>query len=122
MTASNFHNIYDLDQGIARTLAEGLTARIFPGENLMFSIVRIEPHAEGSMHSHPEEQWGIMLEGSGVRTQDGVEHAVKAGDFWRTPGNIVHGLKAGPEGCFVIDVFSPPRGDYKNAGSGYGNS
>jgi len=31
MTDSHFHNIHDLDQGIARTLAEGLTAE-FPGE------------------------------------------------------------------------------------------
>jgi len=34
----------------------------------MFSIVHIDPHDEGSIHSHPEKQWGIMLECSGVRT------------------------------------------------------
>jgi quercetin dioxygenase-like cupin family protein len=60
-----------------------------------------------------------MLEGSGVRIQDGIEHKVRAGDFWRTPGNVKHGLKAGPEGAVVLDVFSPPRDEYRRAGSGF---
>ena len=33
----------------------------------MLSLVTIEPNAQGSLHSHPEEQWGVLLEGEGVR-------------------------------------------------------
>ncbi len=71
------------------------------------------------MHSHPEEQWGIMLEGEGVRVQDGVEVAVKKGDFWRTPGGVPHTFRAGPSGATVLDVFAPPREEYRQAGSGF---
>ena len=118
----HFFNLHDDSQGIARTLAEGLNTRIFPGDNVMLSVVRFEPNKAGEVHSHPQEQWGVMLEGSGVRIQDGVEHPVAAGDFWQTPGHISHGLRAGAQGAVVLDIFSPPRAEYQTAGSGFGDS
>ncbi len=119
MTDQHFFNLDDMSQGIKRQLAEGLETRIFPGENLMLSVLRIGPNKSGEIHEHPQEQWGVMLEGSGTRIQDGVEHAVGAGDFWQTPGNVPHGFKAGPEGAVVLDIFSPPREEYRRAGSGF---
>ncbi len=116
--SENFFSLSDLSQGLARELAPGVTTRIFAGEQAMLSVVSLEPNAAGSTHSHPEEQWGMMLEGSGVRNQDGVDHPVKQGDFWRTPGNSVHGLVAGPQGCRVLDVFAPPRESYRKPGQG----
>ena len=117
-----FFNLDDPDQGLFRELAPGLTTRIFAGDQAMLSVVSFDPHAEGTLHSHPEEQWGVMLEGSGVRTQGGEDIEVKAGDFWRTPGNVEHTLKAGPDGAKVLDVFSPPRDEYRKAGSGFGGA
>ena len=119
MTQENFFNLSDPDQGIARQLTEGVSTRVFPGDQAMLSLVTIEPNAEGRMHSHPEEQWGVMLEGEGVRVQDGVEVAVKKGDFWRTPGGVPHTFRAGPSGATVLDVFAPPREEYRQAGSGF---
>ena len=120
MAVENFFNLSDPDQGIRRQLTAGVSTRVFPGEQAMLSLVTIEPNAEGRMHSHPEEQWGIMLEGEGVRVQDGVEVAVKKGDFWRTPGGVPHTFRAGPSGATVLDVFAPPREEYRKAGSGFG--
>ena len=119
MAVENFFNLSDPDQGIPRQLAEGIATRVFPGEQAMLSLVTIEPNAEGRMHSHPEEQWGILLEGEGVRVQGGVEVAVKKGDFWRTPGGVPHSFRAGPSGATVLDVFAPPREEYRQAGSGF---
>ncbi len=119
MAAENFFNLSDPEQGITRQLTEGVSTRVFPGEQAMLSLVTIESNAEGRMHSHPEEQWGIMLEGEGVRVQDGVEVAVKKGDFWRTPGGVPHTFRAGPSGATVLDVFAPPREEYRKAGSGF---
>lgn len=115
-----FFNLNDDTQGLFRELAPGLTTRIFAGEQAMISVVSFEPNAEGTLHSHPEEQWGVMLEGDGLRTQGGEQIPVKAGDFWRTPGNVEHTLKAGPNGAKVLDVFSPPRDEYRKPGSGFG--
>lgn len=116
---ADFHSLSDLSDGIPRTLTEGLTTRVFPGDQAMLSIVSVEPGAEGSIHAHPEEQWGMCLEGSGVRIQDGVEVPVAKGDFWRTPGGIVHGFRAGPDGARLLDIFAPPRDDYRSPGSGF---
>ena len=120
--ASWVFNLKDDPRGIARVLGPGLKTTIFPGEKVMLSVVRIEPNAAGTMHSHPEEQWGVLLEGSAVRMQGDEQIAVKKGDFWRTPGNVPHTMRAGPEGARVLDIFSPPRPEYKKPGSGFGSS
>lgn len=117
--AHEFHNLNDLTQGLRRDLAPGLSTRIFVGDQSMLSVVSFEPNAEGQIHSHPEEQWGVLLEGSGVRIQDGKEYSVNAGDFWRTPGDMTHGFIAGDKGARVLDIFSPPREEYKKAGVGF---
>ena len=113
-------NLNDQAQGIARKLGEGITTRIFPGDQAMLSIVRIAPHSTGTLHSHPQEQWGVLLEGALVRIQDGAEVAMKAGDFWRTPGGVEHSVRTADEGALVLDIFAPPRDEYRKAGEGFG--
>lgn len=117
---SQFFNLNDTESGVKRELAPGITTRIFPGEQAMLSVVTLAPNAEGKIHHHPEEQWGVLLEGSAVRVQGGEEIEVKKGDFWRTPGNVRHTIRAGEDGAVVLDVFSPPRDAYRKAGSGFG--
>lgn len=117
--SENFFRLADESQGIPRELGPGVTTRVFPGDQAMLSVVTLAPNAAGAIHSHPEEQWGVMLEGSGVRTQGGEDFPVTKGDFWRSPGDVPHGLRAGPEGCKVLDVFAPPRAAYRTAGKGF---
>ncbi len=116
-----FHNLDHPEDGLFRELAPGLTTRIFVGEHAMLSVVILEPNAEGRLHHHPEEQWGVLLEGSAVRVQGGEEIPVRKGDFWRTPGNVPHMMRAGAEGARVLDIFSPPRPEYTKPGSGFGD-
>ncbi len=120
-TDNTFFNLNDPEQGIKRELAPGINTRIFPGDQAMLSVVVLAPNSVGTLHSHPQEQWGVLLEGSLIRTQDGVETEVKAGDFWRTPGGVEHTVRAGPDGARVLDVFAPPRDEYRKAGSGFGD-
>lgn len=115
-------NIKDDTQGIPRVLGPGLSTRIFVGDNVMLSVVRIEPHSEGAVHSHPEEQWGLLLEGECVRIQDDEEFHMKGGDFWHTPGGVKHGIRTGDLGATVLDIFSPPRKEYRKPGEGFGKS
>ena len=116
----NFFHIDDLSQGLARELTKGVTTRIFSGDQAMLSVVRIDPNARGMLHSHPEEQWGYVIEGSAIRIQDGEHIQVEKGSFWRTPGNVEHSVIAGTEGCVILDVFAPPREEYKTPGNGFG--
>jgi quercetin dioxygenase-like cupin family protein len=117
---AEFHNLQQPDDGLFRELAAGVTTRIFAGEQAMLSVVTIAPNASGTLHHHPEEQWGVLLEGSAVRIQGGEEIAVTKGDFWRTPGNVPHTMRAGADGARVLDIFSPPRPEYRKAGKGFG--
>ena len=114
----NFFNFQDVSQGSARDLADGVTTMIFPGDQAMLSLVQLEPGRESDVHSHPQEQWGVILEGRGVRIQDGDEHQVTVGDFWRTLGGISHVFRAEPDGAKVLDIFSPPREEYRTTGPG----
>ena len=109
-------------RGIARKLAEGVNASIFPGENVMLSVVRVDPNSTGSIHSHPEEQWGILLEGRCTRIQGGEEVDATVGDFWHTPGGVSHAVRTGDQGALILDIFSPPRAEYRQTGKGFGNA
>ena len=52
---AEFHNLQKPDDGLYRELAEGVTTRIFAGEQAMLSVVTIAPNASGTLHHHPEE-------------------------------------------------------------------
>ena len=114
-----FHNIDDSSDALVRELAPGVMASIYPGDQAMFSVVTIEPDGEGVLHDHPQEQWGLCLEGSGVRVQGDDDVPFAKGDFWRTPGGVPHTMRAGADGCRILDVFAPPRDEYRTAGSGF---
>ncbi len=122
--ADNKVELYQLDDpqgGIVRKLADGLSTQIFAGDLSMLSIVSIEPEAMGEMHKHPEEQWGVVLEGSATRYQGDIQFEIKKGNFYRTPPNVPHTMKGGPDGARVLDIFAPIRQDYLVPGEGFGS-
>ena len=61
----NFFNLDTLEGGIERMLADRVNTNIFVGDEAMLSVVECDPNSQGSIHSHPQEQWGGCLEGSG---------------------------------------------------------
>ncbi len=95
--------------------------RIFPGvdiftawgDKMMLSLVEMEPHAVVEEHSHPHEQVGLMLEGEADFTIGGQQMRVVAGQMWRIPGGVVHKVVALEWPVKALDVFHPPREDYK---------
>jgi quercetin dioxygenase-like cupin family protein len=88
----------------------------------MLSVVRIDPNSQGTVHAHPQEQWGVLLEGKCTRIQDGEAIDCVAGDFWQTPGGVMHGITTGDASALVLDIFSPPREEYKKSGAGFGSA
>lgn len=74
MSTKNFFNIDAPTGGIARNLAPGISTTVFPGDQAMISVVRLEPEARGVLHRHPEEQWGYCASGSGTRYQGDDEN------------------------------------------------
>ena len=52
--------------------------------------------------------------------EGGEEVAMKAGDLWRTPGGVEHSVRTGDAGAVVLDVFAPPRDEYRKPSEGFG--
>ncbi len=90
-----------------------LTAQFVVGEHLMTMFGRIEPDASLPLHSHPHEQITYVTAGSVHFQVDGVGHDLVTGDGLVIPGGITHGaVQVGPEGCDIIEIFTPLRAEY----------
>jgi len=87
----------------------GLEFRPIATESVMANFVTFEPDAPAPIHHHFEQQIVVMLSGVLHFTVGGEERAMQAGDCVVIPPHVPHGGHAGPEGCRLIDVFTPPR-------------
>ena len=102
----------DLESIPPQLLAEGYLARAVHGEQLTLAVVEVEPGAELPEHSHGNEQFGMVIEGSVVFRVGDESRVVRPGGIWRIPSNIPHSITGGDGGAVVVDVFSPPRHDW----------
>ena len=91
----------------------GIKVRIMWGEKIMMMLVDISPHAEVPTHTHPNEQAGRVLSGSFKLIVDGEERLLKEGDHYLIPSNIPHSAHGNDSNSLALDIFSPPREDYK---------
>ena len=104
-----FYNVNSINEV---TLVEGISARFVTGSRIMFSFVRLAPGAIMPDHNHPHEQLGYVVEGSMVLNLAGDERTLQPGDAYTIPGSVTHRAVGGPNGCLVLDAFSPPREEY----------
>jgi quercetin dioxygenase-like cupin family protein len=91
----------------------GLTMQSVTGGKLMANWVTIEPHRDVPRHQHPHEQLGIMLEGALELTIGDETRLIRPGDAYTIPPNLPHSARTHDEGCVVLDIFTPPREDYR---------
>jgi quercetin dioxygenase-like cupin family protein len=107
---SAFDDLADL---VPLAIWEGVVARTVEGRSVALAVVELDPGALVSEHAHENEQLGIVLRGS-VEFRVGDEsRELGPGQTWRIPSNVPHEVTAGPEGAVVIDVFAPPRDDWR---------
>jgi len=99
-------------------LSEGASAKALFGEGAMLNLVELAPHAIVTLHSHPEEQLGMILRGSMTLKVDGTDHVMEEMDCYTMPGGVEHEGIGGPEGALVLDVFRPVREDYRQKAGG----
>jgi quercetin dioxygenase-like cupin family protein len=72
------------------------------GERMMIGLMRM-PRGTGALpHSHPNEQWAYVLEGTLKVDIDGRKWDAKAGSLVFIPANAVHALVASTEGDAVF--------------------
>jgi len=91
----------------------GIIVHSVSGRNVMLARITLKPKSEAPIHSHDEEQMGIIMEGEADYTIAGETKHLKKGDTYLIPSNIEHGVVSHTKQAVVIDVFSPPREKYK---------
>ena len=103
----------DLHALPALKIWDGVAARALDGERITFSVVELDPNAVVPEHAHENEQLGMVLSGSVVFRIAEESRELRAGGTWCIPANVPHEVRVGPDGAVVIDVFSPPRADWR---------
>jgi len=63
-------------------------------------------------HSHPNEQAGYVVSAHIRLTAAGETHDLRPGDSYVIPAEVEHSVEVVDAGE-VIDVFTPPREDYR---------
>ena len=101
-----FVRVSDLE---ALELVPGLAFRPVSTETVMANFVSFVPNSPAPRHHHVEQQIAIVLSGELHFTVGEESRVMRAGDCVVIPPHVPHGGHSGPDGCEVIDVFTPPR-------------
>ena len=96
-----------------RSPAEGVEMRVIHGDKMTMVFFSLAPGAEIHEHSHPHEQMGTLLAGKIALVVDGEKKIMEQGIAYHVPSNAVHGGRCLESPSEVLEVFSPPREDYK---------
>ena len=81
-------------------------------ESMMLIDVILEKDAVVPLHSHPHEQIGYLVSGRFLFELGDEQRELGPGDSWLVPPNVPHQVTA-LEPSLAIDVFSPPREEYR---------
>lgn len=107
--------VFSLDEGEAFEPLDGIGMRAVFGKGASLNLVTLEAGALLPSHSHPHEQIGIVLEGVQILIVGEREFELGPMQAYVVPSGVEHGGIGGPEGCVVLDLFVPPREEYRDA-------
>ena len=103
----------DLENREAKEVLPGMHIRTFWGNEMLLSIVDIEPNSAVPNHSHPHEQTGTIMSGELEMTIGEETRLLKSGDTYIIPGGVEHGGRTAEIPARVLDIFSPVREEYQ---------
>lgn len=95
-----------------RELFPGCRARLVHAERMTISQVSLDAGAVVPEHAHEHEQVSNVISGEFAFTIGGKTHVLQPGQIAVIPSGVLHVGKALTD-CYIIDVFSPVREDYK---------
>ena len=92
---------------------EGVISRPVHGDQVTMALIELEPNCHVPEHHHVNEQVGVLVRGS-MRMRVGEEtRELGAGDTWRILADVAHEVHTGPDGALAVEMWSPPREDWK---------
>jgi quercetin dioxygenase-like cupin family protein len=86
--------LHTIDAGPGYSSAHG---PVLEGERIQVGLMRMPKGTGGRPHSHPNEQWVYVLQGTLECEVDGVRSRAPAGSVIYMPANVVHWALATPE-------------------------
>ncbi|HBX53641.1 MAG: hypothetical protein A2275_10700 [Bacteroidetes bacterium RIFOXYA12_FULL_35_11] len=93
-------------------MGEGVVRQDFAnGNNLNVLHWNMANGSEVKMHTHPQEQFGLVLKGGFEMIIGNEKKTLKAGDAYIVPANVPHSFVAVGE-TEAIDVFTPRKEDF----------
>ncbi len=100
------------DEAVPFSPSPGVEVRVVAGERLMTCWITLSPETDLPLHDHPHEQIGVVVEGAIEVTVGDETRRLGPGAAYAVPPHVRHGGRTGPEGCRLVESFSPPREDY----------
>ena len=99
------------DETAAEVPYSGVDRRVLTTSQATVQEYRFEPGATFPIHNHPQEQITLVLAGALSFTADGESRELAAGAWSVVPGDVPHGITAGPAGARFLAIIVPPRKD-----------
>jgi quercetin dioxygenase-like cupin family protein len=90
----------------------GISGSVRMGADLSAAMFRLEPGAVVPRHSHVNEEFGQVISGSLELEVDAEKRLLDAGEAFLIPGDVPHAAAAGPQGCVLLECYSPPRNPF----------
>ncbi len=104
--------LFNLSQIEEKVLYEGYHGKVMHGDRITVAHIRVKANSPLPEHQHPHEQIMNLIEGEFIFTVDGIEYHMKAGESFVIPSNVPHSAKSVTD-CYIVDVFTPIRDDWK---------
>nr|WP_294944476.1 cupin domain-containing protein [uncultured Mucilaginibacter sp.] len=109
MDTSIFHYFKDIQ---TKEIAPGYHSKIIHTATNTINFIEVDAGSEVPPHQHIHEQCAFVLEGTFQLTVNGTPQIMEKGMFAIIPPNVPHGGLAITD-CKLIDLFAPPREDFK---------
>jgi quercetin dioxygenase-like cupin family protein len=87
----------------------GITAASASGAQLSASLYTLEAGAEVPLHTHANEEFGLVLRGALELLGEDGPVVLGPGEAFLLAGGVEHGARAGAEGCELVECYAPPR-------------
>ncbi|HEY4325196.1 MAG TPA: cupin domain-containing protein [Mucilaginibacter sp.] len=109
MNKSIFHKFDDIE---TKEIAPGFFSKLIHTKTNTINFIEVKTGCSVPRHQHFNEQCSFAIEGKFELTVNDIPQILEPGLFAIVPPNVWHSGIAITD-CKLIDVFSPPREDYK---------
>jgi quercetin dioxygenase-like cupin family protein len=109
MDRSIFHTFNDIE---TKEIAPGFFSKLIHTKTNTINFIEVKAGCSVPRHQHSNLQCTFVIEGKFELTVNDIPQILDPGLFAIVPPNVWHSGIAVTD-CKIVDIFSPPREDYK---------